>query len=102
MELTTHWRSSRVASRTEGGGVESCDAVEVGLESTGELGAVRGSGCGSASASAVDEEFEGAFGGMALMSGMSSFGRERASATTFAFPFRYLISVVYSDIQASW
>ena len=100
MELTTHWRSSQVASRTEGGVVESWDAVEVGLESTGELGADRGSGCGSASA--VDEEFEGAFGGMALMSGMSSFGRERASATTLAFPFKYLISVVYSDMQANW
>ena len=38
---------------------------------------------------------------MALMA-RSSFGLERASATTLALPCKYCISVVYSLIQASW
>ena len=32
----------------------------------------------------------------------SSFGLERASATKFAFPCTYLISVVYSAIHDNW
>ena len=36
------------------------------------------------------------------ISGSSSFGLESASATRFAFPSTYRMSVVYSDIQASW
>ena len=37
---------------------------------------------------------------VALTSVNSSFGRERASATTLALPSRYLMSVVNSEIQA--
>ena len=36
-----------------------------------------------------------------LTSESSSLGRERASATTLALPWRYLISVVNSEMQAS-
>ena len=39
---------------------------------------------------------------VALTSVNSSFGRERASATTLALPSRYLMSVVNSEIQANW
>ena len=35
-------------------------------------------------------------------SGASSFGRDRASATTLALPSRYRMSVVYSEMHPSW
>ena len=35
-------------------------------------------------------------------SGASSAGRDSASATRFAFPMTYLISVVYSEIHDNW
>ena len=38
---------------------------------------------------------------MALMSERHSLGRESASATTFAFPCKYWMSVVYSEMYAS-
>ena len=84
--LTTHWRSCRVASRTAGGAVEASSVLEVGFASTRELEAAGGSGCGSGRA--VDDEFEGVFEATELISGISSFGRESASATTFALPLR--------------
>ena len=110
MAFTTHWRSSWVASRLVEDVVEASDALDGGSRSTKELeGAsdaldggfeltkeledASASCCGSG----VDEVFEG----MAWMSWSSSFGRERASATTFALPLRYLMSVVYSEMQAS-
>ena len=74
--------------------------LEEVVESTGVLRVARASDCGCVEA--VDDVFERATGGMALMSGISSFGRDRASATTLASPFRYRISVVYSDMQANW
>ena len=36
------------------------------------------------------------------MSDVTSFGLERASATKFAFPFTYRMSVVYSDMHINW
>ena len=37
-----------------------------------------------------------------LTSGSSSDGQERASATRFAFPSTYLMSVVYSEMHDNW
>ena len=84
--LTTCWRSCSVASRTAGGAVEASDAVGIGFESTKELEVAGASGCEAGSG--VDDEVEGVPEGMALISEMSSFGRERASATTLALPLR--------------
>ena len=90
MALTTHSKSCRVASRTGGGDVEASRELEAVLESTKELGGAGGSGCGSGRTAGrlVDDGLEGAPEGTALMSGISSFGRDNASATTFASPFR--------------
>ena len=86
MALTTHLKSCKVASRTVGGVAGASRVLEVGLESTGELRDAGGSVCGSGWS--VDGVFEGVLGETALMSGISSFGRDKASATTFASPLR--------------
>ena len=90
MALTTHSKSCRVASRIDGGDVEASRALEAVFESTKELGRAEGSGCGSGRSAGrfVDDEFEGAPEGTALMSEISSLGRDSASATTFASPLR--------------
>ena len=90
MALTTHSKSCRVASRTDEGGVEASRELEAVLESTRELRGAGGSGCGSGRAAgrSVDDEFEGVSEGTELMSGISSLGRDSASATTFASPLR--------------
>ena len=93
MAFTTHLRSSCVASCFVEDAVEASDALGGGFSSTRELADALASCCGSE----VDE----GFGGMALISWRSSLGLERASATTFALPLRYRISVVYSEIHAS-
>ena len=104
MALTTHWRSAREASSRSEGVVEDRGvgglALEFELRSFVRSRLTRELGGALASASFEVE------GGMelwstVLMSDSLSFGRERASATTLALPFKYRISVVYSEIHAS-
>ena len=80
--------------------MEASVAPGIVCESTRELEIGGASGCGSGRG--VDDELESVPEGTALMSEISSFGRDKASATTLALPLRYRISVVYSEIQASW
>ena len=101
MALTTHCRSAREASsRAEGvvgeGFVDGCEfELVLTVELTRELASASASASAGADGRVEDSSTE-------FKSEISSFGLERASATTLAFPFRYRISVVYSEIHASW